>query len=751
MSALTDRLRHAAPATHKSVESGVVSTIEDIDRILALPTRPPVDCEIDPRTGKYPPRTQALIEVMTERFSRGSRLSCACRARRVTMLDGGRLAIGRVLPEDFSPEAPSIVTLADFVEDAYAPAGGGRHLTEIDSANTRRISSMKPGESVDLASADTRGHACITTLNAVQSWFLYEGEKQEGVVGFCGVGSGKTVSLLLAALLFPDSRLAALLIEPKQRLHYRSQYLRLREHFKVPSMVPDDGAGYTVPGTTPVHLISYSMLSQNKNSDMLDTRSPDVILGDEFHRACGKSAINRRVKRYVADKIREREGMIARGVPVRKRAVRLLAGSGTMESGSVEDTHMVCTFALGTGSPLPLDPNESQRWAQVMDDSYRPDRTSNTAKMLYRVFAKEEIDTDDLNHLFDTSPTKKLRDGFCQRRLKTPGIISASASTINAAIYISERTAPEMPKTVRDALIKVRTEGLRPDGEVLVGEDEGGALQQVTCARNVGCGYYAYWAYPEHPCTCVGDGPRCAQCLLIDDWFAKRKAFNKELRVKLVQGEIYLDSKSLCEEAAERFWLKTPHTDKLPVWDCATWPAWRDIRDQVKYVERERWIEDGGDFLVKDAAKFALEEKFKSVIWVQSSAFGRALSKLTDLPYYSGGPGAEERIRSEKGDRSIICSIKAHGSGTDGLQYLFNHQLVVETPASNAKQTGFEQLLGREHRQGQSKDAVHTYIYLHISEMRDAFTKAVEQAEYNFVMTGNRQKLLMADIDIEGF
>lgn len=751
---MSDSLSFATHLTHKSVESGVVLTVEDIDRILALPTRPPIDCEIDPRTGKYPPRTQALIEVITEKFTRGPRLSCACRERRVTMLADGRLAIGRTQPAELPPEAPIIATVADFVADAHAPAGGGaRHLTVADSRNVGKVQAMKPGESVMLPAADAHGHACITNLNAVQSWFLYEAEQQGGAVGFCGVGSGKSFALILAALLFPDSKLAALLIEPKQRLHYRSQYLRLREHFRVPSMVPDSGEGYTVPGTVPVHLISYSMLQQRKNSDMLDTRSPDVLLGDEFHRACGKSAINSRVKRYLADKILEREQMIARGEPVRARAVRLLAGSGTMESGSVEDTHMVCTFALGTGSPIPLDPHESQRWSQVIDDKYQPDRRSKTAKMLFRVFANTEIDSDDLNNLFDTTPTKKLRDGFCQRRLQTPGIISASASTINAAIYISERKAPKMPPAVREALMKVRTEGLRPDGEVLVGEDDdgSGALRQITCARNVACGFYQYWAFPNHPCACTPDALRCTQCLLIDDWYAKRKAFNKELRVKLIQGEMHLDSKALCEEAAERFYADPPYVGKLPVWDCKTWPAWRDIEDQVQHVEKERWIENGGDFLIKDAAKFALDEKFKSVIWFQSRAFGRALSELTGLPYYNGGPGAEERIRAEKGDRSIICSIKAHGAGTDGLQNIFNHQLIAETPASNSKQTGYEQLLGRLHRQGQTKDAVHTFVYVHVSELMDGLRRAKAQAEFNFVMQRNKQKMLMADIDIEGF
>ena len=105
---LSDRLHRAAPPKHRSVSIGAVETISDIDRILKLPQRPPVICEVDPRTGKYPPATEALMQVMTEKFSRGERLSCACRERRVSMLADGSLVVSRVFPEDEAPEPPIV-------------------------------------------------------------------------------------------------------------------------------------------------------------------------------------------------------------------------------------------------------------------------------------------------------------------------------------------------------------------------------------------------------------------------------------------------------------------------------------------------------------------------------------------------------------------------------------------------------------------------------------------------------------------
>lgn len=731
---LAERLRHAAPPPSVASLPDVETTVSDLERILALPTRPPVDCERDPKTGKFPPETQALMEIMTERLTRGPRVSCSCRERVVRKLPDGSLLISRTSMIDEVPESPKIVSLEAFAADMQRD-------NSADAAALMAVTTLAVGSECTLPSADGRNHKCIETLNPVQSWLLREAWMCDGVVGFCGVGSGKSIAFLLASLLFDDIRLAVLAIEPKQRRHYRSQYLRAREHFRVPSIVFDDGQpGYTVRGTAPLHLLSYSVLSQMRNSDLLDSKDPDVLLLDEAHRACGSSAINRRVKRYCADRIKRRHEAQLRGEPVPRRAIRLLDASGTMEAKSVEDTQMLCAYSLGTGSPLPLDPEEARRFSQVMDPQRDPDRTSHTARALQRSFAGYEFDENTVS--IADGPEKAIREGFRKRRLWTPGIVSASASSINASIYITEREAPKMPPAVHEALVKVRTENLRPDNELLVER-----VEQVACARNVACGFYNYWAFPNHKCKCEAIGPRCESCRLIDDWYAKRKAYNKELRSMLMQGALQLDTPELCRQAAERFYQDPPYKGKLPLWDSLHFPAWRDIEDMVKHEKREAWIEPGGDFLANDAAAWASDNK--GVVWLQSTAFGHRLSKLTGLPFYNGGPKAEERMAAEKGDRSIIVSIKAHGAGTDGLQYIFNKQLIVETPASNAKHSGYEQLLGRLHREGQRKDEVFVEGYFHVRELKDAFRQALMQAEWNVEMQKNRQKLLMADIDME--
>jgi hypothetical protein len=721
--------------------------VDDTTRILSLPRRPVVVCERDPLTRQYPPATQALIEVMTAQFARPQRVSCACRPRRISALPGGWLSIERILPAGMSPEPPRSVALKQFIADSRG------HAAEIEVA--QRVAQLRPGEAYDAPSADgsAAGTPCILQLNPVQAWTLREAPLAGGILGFKGVGSGKTISGILAPLCFPDARLAVLMIEPKQRAHYRSHYFRLREHFRVPTIVFDDGTdGQTVPGTPPLHLRSYSVLSQTKNSSMLDDLRPEVVILDEAHRACGDSAINRRVKRYILERIKGRRAALDRGDYVLSRAVFLLDWSGTLENKSAQDTQMLSAYSLGDGSPLPLDPDVAVAYSAIMDVSRTPDRESPLARRLQVAFGGGVAVEDPLVSLI-SSPERAVRRGFQRWRAETLGVITGAASSINASIYFGEFDPGKMPDVVKEALRVVRDDSKRPDGEILTDR-----LQQVGCAREVGSGFYNYWAFPGEKCTCTPGEPRCARCLKIDDWFAKRKAYFKEERSVLLRGEKHLDSPKLAQEAAERFW--SGYKGDKPTWQCESWPAWRDVENTVQHVEKVRWIGDGtpeaadpnthpGYYLARAVAKWAL--KNNGVVWFRSTALGRKIAELSGLPYFNGGPGCEERLRAERGDRSVILSIKALGAGTDGLQLCFSKQLICEMPASNGGNEGAEQLLGRLHREGQRADTIETLAAFHAVEFRDAFRQVCAQAEFNREMLNLKQRILLADLDLEWF
>lgn len=778
-------------------EIDVETTVDDLDRIKALPRRPPFNCVKDPTTKLYEPRTQALVEIMTARFSRGKRLSCACRPRHVRRERDGSLVVFRILPEGLPPDPPLVTTVEAFIADCSTVIA-----TEIEVA--RQVAGLRPGEEVQLPAADGEiGHACIMELNAVQSWILYEAPICGGVVGYIVVGGGKSICGILAPLAFPDCKLAVLLGEPGQRRHYRSQYLRIREHFRTPSFVLDDGPGWTVPGTPPLHFVPYSKLSSQASTDLLERFDPDLVVEDEAHRTIGaNSARGRRVKRYFEAKIKERERAIAEGRPVRARAVRLLAWSGTLEARSIRDTQSVCAFALGDGSPLPIDKHEAERWSPVMDPIRQPDQTSSTAKRLQKAFVGREYDAASTAARLSTGAESMVRKGFCEWRRNTLGIVTTTASAITAAITFHKYDVPPMPEAVKAALQMVR-EGQRPDGDLLAEK-----ARQVMCAMDVASGYFPYWRFDKNE-----SDDRIAA------WFLARKNFYREMRGQLQRGEVHLDSENLCVRAAERFWRgrdldgnpialgsmacaacdnegsmtcatcsgkgrdvfeyscttcrgdgRVPckecggactglYQGRLPIWPAQNWPAWRDIKDKVKHDERVRWIgqktstqeavldENGhvvGEFLARSVAAWAKENR--GVVWCSTRPLGTKIAEIAGLPYHDGGTGGEERLRAEKGNRSVIVSVRAFGFGFDSLQEKFWEQVITKFPSSNLVA---EQLMGRLLRPGQTKDEVVTRACLHTSEMMDALRKSVTHAEFNSEMLSSSQALLAADYSFD--
>jgi hypothetical protein len=91
------------------------------------------------------------------------------------------------------------------------------------------------------------------------------------------------------------------------------------------------------------------------------------------------------------------------------------------------------------------------------------------------------------------------------------------------------------------------------------------------------------------------------------------------------------------------------------------------------------------------------------------------------------------------GKRSIVASIKAHGTGKN-LQ-MFSRNLIANPPSNGAE---YEQLIGRTHRYGQQSD-VTVEIYQHTPELREAFEAAMEHATYVHQTTGALQRLIFAE------
>lgn len=688
-----------------STSAAAVASEDELSRVLMLPSRAPLDCERD-GARRWSPAAQALVEVVTERFAR-PRFSCGCRERRVAALGGGRLLVYTTAAARAVPPLPLEVSTDDFLRDSV-------HDRDTHAA----VAALRPGQEVILPGLGYP--VCLTQLNPAQAWMLKELPQVGGVFGMISVGGGKTIMGLLAPLAAVDCKTVVLLAKPDQRLHYRDAYLRLREHFRVPSIVFDSSGNgtmqgsYIVPGAPVLHFLPYSLLSNPKSSDLLDRLNPDMVVADESH--CLASKLSARTMRFLRFLARRNE---------QGRSVVLCTWSGTTVKKSLADCCHLAAFSLGLGSPLPIRARDVDEWSAVVDPSPMPDSTSSTARDLRRAFGKPRRSEGAGLLVLDNSD---IREGLRARVLETHGVISTWSSSVTASLSIVERKAPPLPLSVRAALADARL-GLRPDGEEIVE-----AKDIAMCARAVGAGYYHYWAYPK-----ATDEERSPGGL-IDRWFAARKPWNKELRAKLLCGEVHLDSPKLCEDAAERAWCEPHYEGPLPVWTADNWPAWAAIRDLVEPEPRVRWIDD---FLARDAAAWALEHC--GIVWCQADEFGQRVAEILGLPYHAGGPDAEARILAEDGRRPVIASIKAHGTGRDRLQHRFSKQLVAEMISSG---DGWQQLLGRLVREGQQADTVETFIYRHVEENREAFRKALMYAEF-IQAQSNQQLLLSADIEFD--
>lgn len=534
------------------------------------------------------------------------------------------------------------------------------------------------------------GRPCITELKPAQGWALYEAPIAGGLFGPIGVGHGKTILNILTASVMPDCKLAILLIPPGSREAVKAEYLRLREHFRVPSLIVNEAA-WIVPGMPAVHVIPYSILSRPESTALLEKMRPDLIIADEGHRLRHRdTAGTGRLLRYF----------------VAHPETRLCVWSGTFAKGSIKNFAHLAAFALGDRSPLPLDPQIVDEWAAAIDPSDWPAPAGALKKLI--------------------APDESLYTAVHRRMVETCAVVATRESAIDASINIIERKPPAMPATVGDQLTAFRRTWTRPDGEEITD-----ALEAARVLRQLGCGFYLRWKYPR------GEPEE-----KILEWFDRRQDYNRELREKLKNPKPHLDSPMLCFNAAARYYRKLagePVDPDLPLWASETWPAWVEIKDEVYHETEPVWLDD---WLARDAVAWANENR--GIVWYLHDAFGRKVAQLGGFALHGGGADAERLILAETGKRSIVASIKSHGSQRDGLQRKFKTQLIPNPPSSG---DDWEQLLGRLHRIGQEADEVEAVVYRHTSEMADAIDRAVLQAKFVKGIMGASQKLLIASCD----
>ena len=539
------------------------------------------------------------------------------------------------------------------------------------------------------------------TLRPIQAMALWEAPQVGGMLGNIGVGEGKELIGFLMPMVFSSCQRAVLLIPAALRAQVLADYERYAQHWVLPNLA---GGKTFVAGRPVLHVVSYSEVSSMSQPKLLKLIGPDLVMANECHnlKNFGSSRVVRFLDYFDV-----------------KPDTRFCGWSGTITSNSIRDYCHLAILALGGDAPVPTDTTTVDEWAAALD----PPR-----------FGQAQYDGGALETAFCRAG-ESVRSGYARRLTDTRGIIATSESTLGVALNILERPAPEMPQVLKDDLRILRRKPadggwVRPDGEELTE-----AMQVGACARELACGFYYSWRFLS------GTDDE------IDEWFAARQDYNRELRARLQEPRPHLDSPGLCWEAAARWFdggcrgcgrgpgeYHEPHCgvkEELPLWNARTFLYWRDVEPTVTYEPQATWR---SDFLLDDIQRWAAESP--GVVWVEHAEVGRRLQKDFGLVYFGGGPKAAEAIVAEDGRRSIVASIDAHGTGRN--MQMFNRNLFV-CPPSNGKVA--EQLIGRTHRQGQLEDEVTVEMFRHTAELRAGLVKAIGEARYTQETTNSSQRL----------
>lgn len=553
------------------------------------------------------------------------------------------------------------------------------------------------------------GEGCITELFPVQGWYLWEAMTTGGVVGHLSAGAGKTCLGILLPMLV-NARpteghqrevTAVVLLRPDLREQFAHDFEVWSQHFETPNLAGGDvHRGQWRGKIRPtLHVMAYSELSSKKCKNWLATYKPDIISADECQNLARSCAT--RTGRFIDHFVEQEDTFLA-------------VHSGSLTTRDPTDCGHLFALSLKEGSPLPIDPDTLEEWAGA-------------------VGARPYLGDGSLRRLCanDDEPTGL---GYQRRLVETRGYISTEDARLDIPLHINERRLPQSPRLLQ--ALKLAREGERPDRLINPDLEKGETLEEqveiIACCRQIALGFFSRWKFP-----------RGESAELIGEWFAKRKSWNAEVRSMLSRRPRGMDSPGLLEDAAKRFYANraanlsgdAANVEQGDEWPSRTYLAWAEIEDQVQPEEDPCWLDD---CVIQDANDWGKQNP-GGVIWYSHVPFGQRLACLSGFPIFEGGHAASAAIRQERGDRTIIASIKAHGTGKN--LHAFNRALVTCWPAGGGL---VEQLLARHHRYLQRAPRVTFDVYQTTRENKAAFESSVADAQYVKEKTGKAERLLFA-------
>lgn len=361
--------------------------------------------------------------------------------------------------------------------------------------------------------------------------------------------------------------------------------------------------------------------------------------------------------------------------------------SGTVTHRSIRDFHHLIALCVGTdGMPLPVTQSELSVWSRVVDEG-----------------VEQRARPGALKAWIDGAATlAAARRAVGDRIFSTPGVIQTRASTVRTPILI-DFFDPKLTDEQRAALRTLEKDKIDPDGEPCTPADV--ARHTKTIVQG-----FRYVYRPPPP----------------EDWLLARRRWKRFVRDILDVEDPRFDSELQVAQACERDVLE------------------RGFFDEWKAVKKTYTVPPVADWITLDVLAQIIDvTPDEAIVWVENVATGEALHEMTGWPYYAnqGLDDAGNFIDDDEGGRPIIASIGANAEGRNLQRWSSN---VVVSPPSSGKT--WEQLIGRTHRPGQTGDYVDFLVVLGRYRIAESFRQAVADAAYLQEVTGQLQKLLLADM-----
>jgi hypothetical protein len=350
-------------------------------------------------------------------------------------------------------------------------------------------------------------------------------------------------------------------------------------------------------------------------------------------------------------------------------------------------------WALGEESPLPLDRQDIEAWAEVID----------RGNMLHAAGVCVDLG------ISRKSTLSQIRAAYRERLHSAPGVIIDDTPFTAVPLTFHVHA---LDVGLEAEFVKLRVLGQKADGvdvlpdDVIDGpeQDDGDDPdteqpdrvangQTAEVARQYGRGFF-YKMDPPAP----------------EPWLAARRSYLSWVRHEL-------EARHFKTEAQARAWAEET--------GLARYARWAAIKDTFAPQFRTVWLTRK---TLEWAAEWAKANP-TGIIWTEHTAVGLELERLTGLTYY-GGRGFSQSgkyIENAPTGRPIIASRRANSIGRN-LQYKWNCMLFLQ-PLGKSRL--LEQAAGRVHREGIEtwSDGVRADVLLTCSEDQRAVAKTLASAE----------------------